>query len=258
MTIAVGEVIAVSGVRVSLRIFEESSKEILFFSGVAYKGVSIRGYLSVQRGFRNIVCIIEGEYLDEKRTEVDGMRIEFVRRVEARPIGYFEGKAFKHGIKFMPMIKDSASLLAEEQVAAIYGTAATKTDISIGHLLREEISVALPWSKLFNSHIAIFGNTGSGKSNTLAKLYTALFERKYPVIEAKSRFILIDFNGEYMGNQLIPLAAKTAYDLTTHTDTGAKFPLSPKEFWDVDTLDSESCSGNRAYSEAISKSARER
>lgn len=65
MSIVVGEVVAVSGVRITLRIFEESSKEVLFYRGVAFKGVSIRGYLSIQRGFRNIVCIVEGEFLDE-------------------------------------------------------------------------------------------------------------------------------------------------------------------------------------------------
>ncbi|WP_221761644.1 helicase HerA domain-containing protein [Edaphobacter aggregans] len=34
------------------------------------------------------------------------------------------------------------------------------------------ISISIfPLDGLFNSHIAIFGNTGSGKSNTLAYLY---------------------------------------------------------------------------------------
>ena len=235
MSIIVGEVVAVSGVKVTLRIFEESNKEILFLYGASYKGVSIREYLLIQRGFRSIVCIVEGEYLDERRMETDGVRVEFTRRVEARPIGYFEGAVFKHGIKFMPMIKDSAMLLAESQIAAIYG-GSTTSGVAIGRMLKEGIVVTLPWQRLFNSHIGIFGNTGSGKSNTLAKIYTALFERKFAAIEGVSKFIIVDFNGEYTGNQLVPAGAKTIYALSTQTDQGTKFPLVEKEFWDTETL----------------------
>lgn len=236
MSILVGEVIAVSGVRITLRIFEESNKEVLFLKGSSFKGVSIRGYLSIQRGFRNVICLVEGEYLDERRTELDGVRVEFSRRVEARPIGYFEGATFKHGIKFMPMIKDPAFLLDESSIASIYGSSQSKGEFAIGRMLKEDILVDLPWSRLFNSHIAIFGNTGSGKSNTLAKLFTVLFEKKFPAVEGTSRFVVIDFNGEYTGDQLLPAAAKTIYALSTQENDGPRFPLASSEFWETETL----------------------
>ena len=52
MTILVGEVIAVQGIRITLRIDDESNQETLFYKGEKFKGVSIREYLSIQRGFR--------------------------------------------------------------------------------------------------------------------------------------------------------------------------------------------------------------
>ena len=70
MSIRVGEVVAVHGTKVILKIDEQSSKETLFFDGEKYRGVSIREYLSIQRGFRDIICMVEGEYLDEGRTEL--------------------------------------------------------------------------------------------------------------------------------------------------------------------------------------------
>ena len=51
MSIVVGEVIAVSGIRISLRIFEDSSQETIFYEGVKYRGVSLREHISIQRGF---------------------------------------------------------------------------------------------------------------------------------------------------------------------------------------------------------------
>ena len=97
MSIRVGEVIAVHGTKLVLKIDEQSSKETLFYEGERYKGVSIREYLSIQRGFRDIICIVEGEYLDESRTEMHDGRQTFVRKVEARPIGYFDRSGFTQG-----------------------------------------------------------------------------------------------------------------------------------------------------------------
>jgi DNA helicase HerA-like ATPase len=239
MTIRVGEVIAVHGTKVILKIDEQSSQETLFHDGARYKGVSIREYLSIQRGFRDIICLVEGEYLDEGRTETRDGKQFFVRKVEARPIGFFERSGFTQGIKFLPMIQDPAFLMPEERIRSIFDRN-VDSDFTIGQMLKEEIAVGLPWKRLFNSHIGIFGNTGSGKSNTLAKLYTVLFDKKLPLIVGKSRFIILDFNGEYGGAQLAPADHKQVYQLSTLSDPNpgdstARFPLAEAEFWDLET-----------------------
>lgn len=241
MSIRVGEVIAVHGTKIILKIDEQSSKETLFFDGEKYKGVSIREYLSIQRGFRDIICIVEGEYLDESRVESKDGKIIYVRKVEARPIGFFDRDSFQQGIKYMPMIKDRAFLLQEEKILSIFNRNCRGNDFKIGRMLKEEIAISLPWQRLFNSHIGIFGNTGSGKSNTLAKLYTVLFEKKGAVIKGKSQFVILDFNGEYTGEQLAPAASKRTYALSTQNSQEGHqafdyFPLDQKEFWDVETL----------------------
>lgn len=235
MSIRIGEVIAVQGTRIILRVDEESSKETLYYDGSKFKGVSIREFISIQRGFRDIVCLVEGEYLDESRIEgaKDG-KFGYVRKVEVRPIGYFEAGAFREGIKYMPMIKDAAFLMQEERVSAIYGKSLDQGYV-IGRMLKEDIPVSLPWRVLFNSHIGIFGNTGSGKSNTLAKLYTVLFEKKSAALQGKSRFVILDFNGEYTGQQLLPAASKRTLKLATKGD-GDRFRLRESEFWDPEVL----------------------
>ncbi|PTP81153.1 ATP-binding protein [Vibrio splendidus] len=229
MSILVGEVIAVHGVKVSIKVFKESNKDTLFYDGTKYKGVSIREYVQIERGFKKIICIVEGEYLDEKRID-DG---HYVRTVDLKPIGYFEAGKFFEGIKHLPLIKDPVYLLEENKLSDIYGN--VSGDFVIGKLLKEEFPVSLPWQKLFNSHIGIFGNTGSGKSNTLTNLFTTLFDKKIDSINGKSQFIVIDFNGEYTNGQLTTPRHKRIYNLNTrnHED---KFPLAKDEFWDADTL----------------------
>lgn len=241
MSIRVGEVIAVRGTTVILKIDERSSKETLFYDGEKYKGVSIREYISVQRGFRDIICMVDGEYLDESRVEREGGRATYIRKVEATPIGFFDKSGFTQGIKYLPMIQDAAFLLEEKKVRSIFERKTEGSEFQIGRMLKEDIPIGLPWKRLFNSHIGIFGNTGSGKSNTLAKLYTVLFEQKLETIRGKSRFVILDFNGEYGGQQLAPAESKTVYTLSTHgqpdpNSTTSTFPLDSSEFWDVETL----------------------
>ena len=54
MTLKVGEVIAVHGIKVILKIFDESSKDMIFYNGDKFKGISIREHIIIQRGFKNI------------------------------------------------------------------------------------------------------------------------------------------------------------------------------------------------------------
>ncbi|HAU1587331.1 TPA: DUF87 domain-containing protein, partial [Legionella pneumophila] len=168
MTILVGEVIAVHGIKIILKIFDESSKDTIFYKGNKFKGVSIREHLIIQRGFINIACIVEGEFLDESRFEAESNKITYIRKVEVKPIGYFKKDIFTEGIKFLPMIKDPVFLISEEEISKIYHNDMANHDLVIGKMLKENIPVYLQWEKLFNTHIGIFGNTGSGKSNTLA------------------------------------------------------------------------------------------
>ena len=236
MKINVGEVVAVKGMQVTLRIYDESNLETLFFDGKKYKGVSIREYIGIKRGFCLIVCIIEGEYLDEKYFEREQNKIQYIRKVEVKPIGYFEQHKFNDGIKLMPMIKDKAYLLNESQVISIFNQGSDGS-FSIGKMLKEDTPISLPWNKIFNSHIGVFGNTGSGKSNTLTKMYSELFNNYEDKLLDKSQFLLIDFNGEYTGNQLIkdPLN-KEVYKLSTGKVTGQKFPLPSSHIWNTEIL----------------------
>ena len=236
MSICVGDVIAVRGTQVTLRIYEESSLETMYFDGKKYKGVSIREFIGIKRGFSLIVCIVEGEYLDEKRFEVDDDKVQYIRKVEAKPIGYFESRRFTEGVKLMPMIRDKAFLLNEQEVTDVFSQGNDGT-FTIGKLLKEDLPVSLPWNKLFNSHIGIFGNTGSGKSNTLTNLYSTLFNQYEAKIKGKSQFLLIDFNGEYTGEQLIQdKNNKNTFVLSTGKKVGDQLPLSAEQVWNTEIL----------------------
>lgn len=233
MSISIGEVVSVKGVNIVIELYEESNKETLFYDGMKFKGVSIQEHILIKRGFKNIVTRVQGEYLDERIQSEDHKG--FVRKVELKPIGFFHQGEFFEGIKHLPMIRDVAYLMNDEQVTQIYG----KSDdgFVVGEILKEELPVSLPWASLFNTHIGVFGNTGSGKSNTLTSLYTTLFSNKLEQLRGKSNFVVVDFNGEYTGRQLVANPDyKEIYDLDTRSNDGDKFPLSENVFWDEEVF----------------------
>ena len=86
------------------------------------------------------------------------------------------------------------------------------------------------------SHIGVFGNTGSGKSNTLAKIYSELFEtlKKSKEFKENSKFVLIDFNGEYGENSITE--DKTIYRLTTGNNEGQKYPIRKDQIEKIEIL----------------------
>lgn len=229
MSIEIGEVISVKGTNIIVELYEESNKETLFYNGEKFNGVSIQEFVLIRRGFKDIVARVQGEYLDERLKDEESN--SYIRKIELVPIGYFQFDAFHEGIKHLPMIRDIAYLMSDSQVKSIFGKA--DDNFIVGETLIEEIPVSLPWAKLFNTHIGVFGNTGSGKSNTLTNLYTTLFNNKLEKFKDNSHFIVIDFNGEYTNNQLIPKGAyKQVYDLDTRNNNGDKFPLTSDVFWD--------------------------
>lgn len=154
--------------------------------------------------------------------------------MHVRPIGYIENGNFFEGIKFLPLIRDPAFLLPEQALKTVYSSSA-ESDFCIGSLLKEGIEISLPWQKLFNTHIGIFGNTGSGKSNTLTKLFTTLFDEKHEQIKPVSKFVLLDFNGEYIKDQIVSSSEKNIINLNTDK-AKHQFPLADHEFWNAETL----------------------
>ena len=96
--------------------------------------------------------------------------------------------------------------------------------------MKKTKEISLSVNDLFAGHIGIFGNTGSGKSNTLAKIYTELFNlpNLNENFKSKSKFIFIDFNGEYLKSKddNILTKNKKVYRLSTRKkDDKNKYPL---------------------------------
>ncbi|MBV4449265.1 ATP-binding protein [Clostridium tyrobutyricum] len=239
----IGEVIEVRGQKVRVKVYREKNTSSLNYNGQMLKNVSVGGFIRIRKGFLDIIGRIEGEYIVENNninTKYCEKKDNIERVIEISVVGSINGNGkFVRGLSELPLVANYAYILTEEQVQKVFAFC-NKEDpkIEVGNIIAyEKYKLELGVQNLFGSHIGIFGNTGSGKSNTLAKIYNELFNRynKYENFKNNSKFILIDFNGEY--SKSITKTNKKVYRLSTRKEKD-KYPLNKEylfqlEFWSI-------------------------
>lgn len=245
----VGTVREIRGTNVVIRLFDNSSQMTYFFNGKRYSGIMIGSYIGIKRGHYTIVVKIEKEYAQDvlrDTTVQEFSKDRFFRELEAKVIGSFVRGKYTSGMEAFPQIFNDVILLPSEQITAIISGESSGDNRSpsnpnsyftIGEIWPEGIPYKVNWTTIFNTHIAIFGNTGSGKSNTLTRLYKNLFDlnKERVLTFGKSKFVVIDFNGEYVGERVLA-DDKKVYNLNTRKSEGDKIAIPANKFWDKEML----------------------
>ena len=237
----IGEVCEVSGRIIKAGIYSNKNSEYLNFNGAVVKNVSIGSFVLIRKGFANIIGKVEGEYMKEEFSEnhQPSQKNTINRIIGIGVLGAIEHGKFVHGVTNLPMIGNYVYVVTEDIIANIFAKNA-EDKVTLGTLIGyEEYPFEINVQDLLCSHIGIFGNTGSGKSNTLAKLYREVVEKydKYPKFQKNAHFVLIDFNGEYSK----VFSKANIYKLSTRSrrkTNDNKYPISMNdvldgEFWSI-------------------------
>ena len=190
-----------------------------------------------------MVAKVESEMLFENKQFEDktyhSQQDALSRQLIVKVIGYFENGKYYKGIKEVPLIGDGCFLLDNKEFALIHRFASTNDiTLNIGHLLTDKnIPIEISIDKLFASHFGIFGNTGSGKSHTLASIYRELYDvmGHFENFQKNARFVLFDFNGEYSGAEIIT-RHKQVYKIDTRGDKGDRLPLRKEDLYNPELL----------------------
>lgn len=253
MDIVVGTVREIKGTNVIVRMFENSNQLFYFHNEKRYSGVMLGSFIGIRRNEYIVIGKIEKEYAYDTLNDPSIQEFKknrFIRELEVKVLGSIYNDKYSMGMAAFPQLFNDVILLSDEQKQLIinredkdsneHQKSISKSKLPqmvIGELWPEGIEFNLKWYELFNTHTAVFGNTGSGKSNTLAKLYYELFEYKYNgkgLNFSKSKFLLLDFNGEYIGENCIT-NDKDVIELNTRTPMHY-FKISSRSFWSKDML----------------------
>lgn len=214
----IGRIVEVRGIRIKAELYELFPPYIVE-RGRTYIAPRINAYVKTKVGLNEIVCQITGEFCDEtNKGQFTGCFLELSVK------GYFEGNMFVQGLRLLPMVASTIELLDENEFKNINNSGSNKS-FSIGKDLFDSTQeYTLCFDSIIPSHVGIFGNTGSGKSNTLTRL---LYEyarvlRKYN----GGKILLFDLNNEYGTDSICDRKEKKIYCLTTRNDRGDKIPIN--------------------------------
>jgi DNA helicase HerA-like ATPase len=244
----IGRVISVDGRLVRVKVDKTKNTSHLLYKGELLKNVSVGGYIKIVKGFTKIIGKVNGEFVEEdkqfSKREYASEKEKISRTLSVSLLGFFKGCIFVRGIKELPLVDNECFLLHNREFNQVHNFLQEGDEpITLGTLsLEKGQKIEVGVNSLFASHIGIFGNTGSGKSYTLAKVYRELFE-KYKDrtgFKENAQFLLIDFNGEYVDaedNVIVEKQYKNVYKLSTRARTGGdRFPVSMEalnnaDFW---------------------------
>jgi len=231
----IGNVFSVDGREVKIKIDKKKNLSHLIYKGTLIKNVSVGSYVKIAKGYINIIAKVEGEYIKEdiyQDSDYNSKENLIERILRVKLLGYVENETYYKGIKELPLLDNECFLLNNDEFDLIHLFAEDgDKSIQIGTLLHDERQlIKLGVNKLFSSHVGIFGNTGSGKSYTLAKIYRQLFLEfeNHKKFKNNAKFLLFDFNGEYSARGVI-CDNKKSYILSTRDDTGKDKLIFNKE-----------------------------
>ena len=129
-----------------------------------------------------------------------------LRKMRVNPLGILhkngEGFLFKRGVHTFPSAGEPVLIPTDEQLRAIVESG-EKRRIKIGTSpMAADADVCIDPDRLFGRHLAVLGNTGSGKSCSVAGLIQWSLDAARENMEDQekgpnARFIILDPNGEY-------------------------------------------------------------
>lgn len=215
----VGRIVEVKGLHVKARLFT-LLPPYLVENGKRESSPKINGFVKTRVGIDTIICQVIGEYNEEIG---DSVKSHFL---DLQVKGYLDKNKFIQGLRILPIVSANIELLEESDYDNIYN-AGSDTTIFIGNdLFDENKCINVEVNNLIPSHIGVFGNTGSGKSNTLTKILLEYYKTLNKFDTQSGKFLIIDLNNEYGKNTICDESKKTIYCLSTgKKDSSKKIPL---------------------------------
>lgn len=202
----IGRIISISHNNVIAELSHDLGNYITLYDGIRFVG-EIGSYVAIDDLNRRIIAEIVA--VDEKNEMASEHlnKASSSRYLRINLIGEITNDVFNFGVTKMPPIFSEIMIISEADLQLMLDIK-DNAELRIGDntklkvlpigasVMFPEYQVKVKLNEFFGFHFAVFGNTGSGKSNTIAQLIQRIFTKKnYSARGAK--FIVFDSNGEY-------------------------------------------------------------
>jgi hypothetical protein len=190
----IGYVRSVRGLDVEVELSRDVGQMKFSVGGRTYRVGQIGSYVTIPVLFERLVGIVSEVRMQPIEEIIEGKPVLSDKKVmQLQLVGCISEGEFDRGLKDYPLIGDEVHLARSEDIDIIFAGQKTERAIKIGNFAQtEDTPIWIDVNKMLSRHSAIVGNTGSGKSTTVATLIkTFLGKYEHPHI------ILFDIHGEY-------------------------------------------------------------
>ncbi|HEA8087677.1 TPA: DUF87 domain-containing protein [Campylobacter coli] len=196
----VGKIVSIQFNQFRVRIFSNVKGGGLNIKGEIYYFGNIGSYLKTSNALgEEIVCEVIAIFDSDRQDDGQDFNLNSNRELLLKPIGIYKDDNFTLGISVYPSLYSDVSLLTNEDLKNILMSKEYKTEsqgVCLG-VSKSQINhpIYIQEDKFFGMHSAVLGNSGSGKSNTIAHLLQEIYKKEQPALGSK--VIIFDVNGEY-------------------------------------------------------------
>ena len=244
----IGRIVTVDSLSVYVRLDDDLKS--LYKSGYEeiYPVARINSYIIIPVGAERIVAMVNRVMLREETDLTKSSSAIFLtessRYLSATMVGTIDGYKYIQGVYNYPVLDNPVWYVTRNDLNIIFdqNKNADRVDYKEDFYLPIGTSPAFPDfqvkinpDRMFGKHVAILGNTGSGKSCTLTAILQSLFKYQYNGHHLKNAHIVIfDTNGEY--KEAFNINAKYKVNPFWVNDEGLKVPYWFMNYDDMDYL----------------------
>jgi DNA helicase HerA-like ATPase len=172
-----------------------SEKLEIVHDGRTYRVGQLGTYAVIPSGERRLVAFVTG--MRRAEATVPGGAPHIHMKIQL--LGEITAGRFSRGVNEYPIVGDEVRLAVREDFEAIFGTfdkmiaeSGSARSFSFGRFaLSTDFEVKVLGSEFFSKHVALLGNSGSGKSCTTAKILQETLDLR------QAQVVLFDMHGEY-------------------------------------------------------------
>lgn len=248
-SLRIGTVEYISPDRIEVQLDMESPESVALNTGTPQNFPQINGYVMIPID----LCFIVGQvsWITIQRSpypkgsdfqDLGLIDLPFpLRKMELQPVGTLRsiagGYKFRRGLESFPSVGDVVILPTDAQLRSIIESGEHRRVYIGTSPLAGNAKVMIDPDRLFGRHLAVLGNTGSGKSCSVAGLIRWSIESASKKLAdendtVNSRFIVLDPNGEY-SKAFADKPNANVYTVNVERDAEKQLEV-PLWFWNTD------------------------
>lgn len=204
----IGKLVSIDYSQIKVKIASDIRGGSVNLHGNTYYFGNIGSYLKIKNSVdETIICEVVSIFDSDHHKEINSYDVESNRELLLKPIGTINKvHDFSLGVGIFPSLYSDVSIVTQDDIALILQVS-NKSKIDDGRQIHRSFSLGvsknlinypidISINRFFNIHSAILGNSGSGKSNTIAHIIQDIHGKKSNSANG-SRILMFDVNGEY-------------------------------------------------------------